>query len=510
VHQYQSNGFRRNAFLDRDDTYGRDELSTRGKLRWSPSDRVTVDVTGLYVDVDNGYDAWTIDNGFTTQSDRPGRDAQRSVAGSVRVAAELERFDLVSISGLAETDAVYSFDADWGNAAFWSPFVYDYVTRNDRERDTFNQEVRLLSKEDALAGRGQWLLGVYMLDLEESNDSSSMGVYDDGVFCDPCTLDQRVTSGYDARNVALFGQLDFPLGERAELTAGLRWERRSADYADTSGNRFDPDDRMVGGELGIAWQLSGPLRPYLRVARGYKAGGFNVAFAGVDFDDVETVAPEQIEFDAESLWSFEAGARGRWLDGRITADVNAFLVRRDDQQIRIPLQLFPGDPSSFLFLTENADRSEHSGIEADVEWQAQDRLRLFASLGLLSTEIERFAFFPELEGREQAHAPDYTYTLGAEYRGPAGWWGRFDVNGADAFYFDYSHGQKSKRYTVGNLRVGREWGPWGVTLWARNLFDEEYFVRGFFFGNEPPDFADRLYTRLGDPRHYGITLNYRL
>jgi hypothetical protein len=40
------------------------------------------------------------------------------------------------------------------------------------------------------------------------------------------------------------------------------------------------------------------------------------------------------------------------------------------------------------------------------------------------------------------------------------------------------------------------------------LFDKEYFVRGFFFGNEPPDFAATLYTRLGDPRHYGLTLSY--
>ena len=45
-------------------------------------------------------------------------------------------------------------------------------------------------------------------------------------------------------------------------------------------------------------------------------------------------------------------------------------------------------------------------------------------------------------------------------------------------------------------------------LWTRNLFDAEYFVRGFYFGNEPPDFPPTLYTRLGDPRQYGITVSY--
>ena len=65
---------------------------------------------------------------LTTYSDDPGRDAQRSAAGSVRVQAELDGVDLVSITGFAETDAVFSFDADWGNAAYWAPFVYDWVT----------------------------------------------------------------------------------------------------------------------------------------------------------------------------------------------------------------------------------------------------------------------------------------------------------------------------------------------------------------------------------------------
>jgi iron complex outermembrane receptor protein len=58
--------------------------------------------------------------------------------------------------------------------------------------------------------------------------------------------------------------------------------------------------------------------------------------------------------------------------------------------------------------------------------------------------------------------------------------------------------------------VGRDAESWSVKLWTRNLFDEDYFVRGFYFGNEPPDFPATLYTRLGDPRHFGITLTYRL
>jgi iron complex outermembrane receptor protein len=511
VQTYENSGFRDNVFLSRDDTYGRDELTARGKLAWSPRDDVQVDFTGLYLDVDNGYDAWAVDNGFNTYSDDPGRDAQRSTAGSVRVLAELARVDLVSITGFADTDAVFSFDADWGNAGYWAPYVYDYVTTNDRERRTISQEVRVLSKPGAIAGgRGDWLVGVYVLDLDERNDHLDVGVYDDDSFCDPCELDNPVVSNYGATNAAVFGQVALTATERLGVTVGLRFERRSADYLDTNMNTFSPDDDMLGGELAFDWQLAERRSAYLRVARGYKAGGFNVSLAGVDFGSVDNVelSPEHIEFDPESLTSVEAGLRATSTDGRLRVDVSLFVARRDDQQVKVPLQLRLGDPSSFLFVTANSERGEHHGLEATLDWQATERLTFSTAVGLLRAAIDEFSLFPSIAGREQAHAPKYTYSLGAMYTTPSGWWGRLDYSGMDEFYFDYGHDQKSESYGLANLSVGRDWDSWRVKVWARNLFDEEYAVRGFYFGNEPPDFPPTLYTRLGDPRHYGITVSY--
>jgi hypothetical protein len=40
---------------------------------------------------------------------------------------------------------------------------------------------------------------------------------------------------------------------------------------------------MVGGELAFDWRLAIDRTTYVRFARGYKAGGFNVSLAGVDF-----------------------------------------------------------------------------------------------------------------------------------------------------------------------------------------------------------------------------------
>ena len=60
-----------------------------------------------------------------------------------------------------------------------------------------------------------------------------------------------------------------------------------------------------------------------------------------------------------------------------------------------------------------------------------------------------------------------------------------------------------------NARVGYEKDNWSVQFWTRNLFDRYYAVRGFYFGNEPPDFPATLYTRAGDPRQLGVTFDLR-
>jgi len=504
VQKYESNGFRENVFLHRDDTYGRDELGAHGKLRWRPGDATTVDFAGLYVDVDNGYDAWAVDNGWRTYSDKPGRDAQRSVAGSVRVQTELTNLELVSITGVADTDAVFSFDADWGNAAYWAPFVYDWITTNDRERRTYSEEIRLLSKPGAIAnGRGDWLVGVYALDLSESNDHLDYGDTEGSIFDNP------VVSDYGATNLAVFGQVRIALNDRLELTAGLRTEQRDADYVDSAGNRFAPSDGMQGGELALAWRLASGRSTYLRLARGYKGGGFNVSLAGADFGTIDNFSPAEIQFGPESLTSLEGGWRVASADDRLRADVGLFYARREHQQIKIPVQLTLGDPSSFLLVTENAERGEHHGLEATIDWRAAERVSVSAAVGLLHTEIQKFARFPELEGRAQAHAPDYTFSVGAEYRAPSGWWGRADLSGMDGFFYDYGYDVESPSYGLLNLAAGRDFGPWSVKIWGRNVRDQEYFVRGFFFGNRPPDFNAELYTRLGDPRQYGVTVRYQ-
>lgn len=200
-----------------------------------------------------------------------------------------------------------------------------------------------------------------------------------------------------------------------------------------------------------------------------------------------------------------------YIQSRLQPQIEVAFPNREeeeDQQVRTSFQLIPGDPASFVFFTDNAARGRTLGLEAELRWAAHETLDVYANIGLLDAEFEEFVT-PQVDlgGRAQAHAPDYTLAAGASYRHPSGVFARLDVTARDAFYFDVSHDQRSQPYELVNGRVGYAAENWSVQLWVRNLFDRYHAVRGFYFGNEPPDFPDKLYTRAGDPRQLGVTFD---
>ena len=498
---YSGNGFRDNPYLGREDTNGRDETTLRGRLRWLPSDALSIDLATLYADVDDGYDAFAIDNSLTMVSDKPGKDAQQSFGASLRIEwAATTWADFTSITAAADSDVEFSFDADWGNDDSWAPVTYDFVSLSDRKRRTISQEFRLASTEDGriFSDSTDWLVGVYALNLEDELLTVNRGEYFDPGFDIADSLDDTFGSTYEATNAAVFGQLDVPLGEATRLSAGLRVERRTTDYSDTAGLQAGPSETMTGGDITLSHDHSGDVTSYVSLSRGYKAGGFNLGI----------VPDDRREFDAETMWNLEAGLKSSLLDGAAMLNIAAFYSRREDQQVRTSFQLIPGDPASFVFFTDNAAEGRTLGLEAEFRWSVSEALELYANVGLLEAEFEDFVTPQvDLSGRAQAHAPDYTVAAGASYRHPRGFFARVDLTARDAFYFDVSHDQRSEAYELANARLGYDAGNWSVQLWARNLFDRYYAVRGFYFGNEPPNFPDTLYTRAGDPRQFGVTFD---
>ncbi len=494
AHVYESDGFRDNDYLGRDDTNGRDETTVRLRTNYSPTGAFVAGLALFYSDIDNGYDAFALDNSYSMLSDKPGKDAQQSTGASLR----LEWFGpgdlaVTSISAFADSDIDFSFDADWGNDESWAPVTYDYVSLSDRERRTFSQELRVASDDS-------WLAGLYVQRLEDELVTVNRGEYYDPFYDFADSLDDTFASDYEATSAALFAQLDRDLGDATRLGAGLRIEHRSTDYSDSAGLEADPSETMWGGELSLSHDHSDQLTSFVTLSRGFKAGGFNLG-----------VVPDgRREFGEENLWTLESGIKSSLAEDKLSLNASVFYSQRDDQQVRTSLQLDPGDPASFVFFTDNAAEGETLGLEAELRWFPSEAWEFYANVGLLDASFDEFVA-PEgdLSGRDQAHAPRYTLAGGAAYRSDSGYFARLDMSARDEFYFDVSHNQKSSSYALFNARAGYESDAWLVQLWGRNLFDKEYAVRGFYFGNEPPDFPNALYTRLGDPRQIGVTIEKR-
>ncbi|MDJ0749720.1 MAG: TonB-dependent receptor [Woeseiaceae bacterium] len=493
AHNHESTGFRDNPFLGRDDTNGRDETTVRLGLAFDSGTDWSGRLQLIHVNVDNGYDAFALDNSYTMLSDKPGRDAQESLGASLRVDRDsLGPGSLTSITSFATSEIDYSFDADWGNDDSWAPVLYDFISTSDRERDTISQEFRYTTDS--------WLTGIYVLHLREDLATLNRGEYFDpgSGFAD--SVDSPFDSKYESTNVALFGQYSREIGGRTRVTAGLRAEHRTTDYSDSDGFDSGPSDSLWGGELSISHDFTADVTGFATVSRGYKAGGFNLG----------VVPDNRRSFGDEAMWTVEVGLKSSILDGELAINAAMFHSWREDQQVRSSFQLVPNDPASFGFATVNVDGARNYGVETDLRWFATDTVELYANVGLLYGGFDgSVAEFPSLRNRDQAHAPRYTLAAGAIWRNEQGFFARIDTTARDEFYFDVSHNQASRSYELLHARAGFEGENWVVHVWGRNLTDKDYAVRGFYFGNEPPDFPNTLYTRLGDPRQLGVTIERR-
>ena len=486
----RANGFIENDFLNADDTDSKDEKLVRGRLSWDAGESATVDLSAGYIDADNGYDAFSLDNVRTTLADEPGHDRQETLYGSAAVRwHDNPAFAVEANVGVAASDMAYGYDADWVYVGF-HPWGYSGTDDYLRDRNTVTAEVRLVSREgeELVGGSTAWTVGAYTLRQDVALTRQST------------FIDSDFTSDYGIDRFAVFGQTETSLDASSTLTVGLRLERHSASYDDSAGVSSAPEDSLVGGRVSLDRALAPGVVGYGSVSRGYKAGGFNID---------GSLRADLREYDPEVLWNFEAGLKVRTAHGRVNFRGSVFHMRRDDVQIDSSIVIFHDDGTTeFIDFVGNAAQGTNSGAELDAEFTPTDTVSLYARVGLLRSEYEDYINGEgmDLDGRQQAHAPDYQFSVGADFAFGEGYFAGLEMDGRDGFYFSDSHSERSNPYALLNASIGYRGRDWSVTAWARNLANEDYFVRGFFFGNDPRDgYTDRGFTQLGEPRRIGIT-----
>ena len=489
LRQYQDDGFIDNVYLGRGDTDNHDEASVRGKLQGEFQEGRWQVIAG-HVDVDNGYDAFSLDNDRRTRSDQPGKDAQESDYLGVNLERTLGQTARVELSlGGVESDIDYGYDEDWTFDGF-HPYGYSSTDRYLRDVRTRTADLRLLSQQGyGIGGVIDWVLGVYALD-------KSVDLQRDYTW-----LSAPFTSRYDVNRAALYGELSGAPAPGLRLSVGLRLEQHESDYRDSEGVAYNPDDDLLGGRILLEYSPNEDAMLYTSLTRGYKSGGFNTS--GTLDEDLRL-------YDPETLWNLEAGYKAMLLDDRLRLAASVFRMQRRDIQIATSITRVRADGSAeFIDFVGNGAEGINQGVELEISLQATDRLKLAASLGVLDTEFEDYVdgAGQDLDGRDQAQSPGYQFYVAADYQLAPAWTVNLNIEGRDEYYFSDSHAERAASYELINASIGYRSAAWSASFYARNLADQEYEVRGFYFGNDPrDDYAARGFTQLGAPRQVGLSL----
>ncbi|MFT5674762.1 MAG: iron complex outermembrane receptor protein [Paraglaciecola sp.] len=494
IQQYKSDGFIQNIHLGRDDTDNLDEFTSRLKLKYVASDDLSFDLSYQYFDIDNGYDAFSLDNDGKTSTDEPGFDRQLTHAFGLKSKANLSWGDVTVILNKADSDLAYGYDEDWTFVGF-HPWEYSSTDHYFRQRDTQTSDIRAVSNPSSALFNDStnWVVGLYA----KSTDETLLREY--------TFADADFSSIYQQSNYALYAQTDTSLSEHMSLRFGLRTDHFDIDYQDSNGFSESIVDTILGGKLALDYSIDNAL-VYVSLSRGYKAAGFN--------PDERLTAEGRI-FDAEYNWNYELGVKGNFINYDAFVRLAIFYMDREDTQVSDFATFLREDGTTgFVDIISNADIGTNWGVELESGWQVNDMLSLSANLGWLDATIERYeqADGSFSEKKDQAQSPRYTFNISAELNLLESLVWRVEADGKDEFRFSDGHDELSPSYVLVNTALSYDLDEWVLSLWAKNVFDRTYYVRGFGgFSNDPRDFYEtpEPYFQLGDGRQVGVSANYQ-
>ena len=493
VYHNRSDGFVKNAHLNREDTNNIDESAVKLAAKWQIDTATTLNLAYRWYDIDNGYDAFSLDNDNITQSDEPGFDRQQTHAVSANMATKLQAGELLLIVPHASHNIGYGYDEDWTYTGF-HPWGYTSTDHYYREVDTNTAEIRFVGSEavSLFNDTTRWVVGARLEGTEE--DLLREYTYADGDFA----------SQYKPVTIAFYGQLDSQLADNLSLSFGLRAENYNFSYADNEGLAREHDETMLGGKLALNY-LMGDQLWYASISRGFKGAGINPD---------QNVQEVNRFFDAEYNWNYEIGVKAPLADS-VNLRAAVFVMKREDTQVSdFDLQYREDNSAEFFSIITNADLGTNQGAEVELSWQANDRWSLNASAGYLDAYFENYTRVDDsfIAKQTLAQSPSVTANVFSQYSITDSLTWNLEVDYTASYRFSDGHDVKSPAATLVHTQLVWQQNDLETTLWVNNLFDETYYTRGFGgFSNDPRDYYEfeEPYYQFGNGRQVGVTVRYQ-
>jgi iron complex outermembrane receptor protein len=378
------------------------------------------------------------------------------------------------------------------------------------------QDLRLSSSGE---GALRWVAGLYFLRedtdiIDNSIATTFLSVLGPGSVGD--ILDGEFI--YDQENItkssAVYGELSWAMSEALSLTVGGRYTYDDKEYRNRSeclDFGAQPDFIFCVAPLGaefwdihtskswseftpkasLDWRASDDALLYVSAARGFKGGGWQGKPA--------TEAAALFPYDPEIAWTYEVGAKTRWADGRVLANLAVFHTSFDDLQVE---QL---DDSGLSLIIDNAASARIDGIELELQLRPIPSLQLWLSGSYLDSEYRDFidSAGNDLSGNRLARTPEFRFTGGADYTMPI----NSDLSVDARVEYQWQDGMPwlventvfEDSYGLLDARVAlqaRE-AQWEVALFGKNLTNELYRLDAI-------PFLGDVFSRFGAPRSYGV------
>ncbi len=530
-------GYGRNSLLgvnlDDDDT---DFM--RAQLRYVPSDRTDVLLafdgsrirTGAQLltlfDVDPGADAIPVLMGNPTDrltnyvdpvarriaADRAGPASTRVWGASGTVTVDFARLTLKSITAYRELE-VSAFDVDQDG----TPYDLGVILFRGDAQHQFSQELQFYG--DAQGDRLRWIGGAHY--FQEAATYQQRG----RMYLPAASRwDVGMPEG-DVRNdsLAFYGQATYAISPRLHVTGGARYNvdgrqltsRNRQQLGGVEICRLDPALRDEPATCQatlpertfsyVPWTVVIDYAPiadtmlYVKLSRGFRAGGYNIR--GATVVDLDTFEPEHVT-------AAELGAKSELFGNRLRLNLAWFRSEFDDIQLTQRELTAPGLRG--VRFIENGGQARIEGGELEVT-ALLGRLRLgghyaitrprFTQLDAQVEGVTLDSLFPL--------TPDWNASLVADLPFEAGAW-EFNVHADYAwrddvpFGYDRASLARQQAYGLLNAMFSARFVPADLelSLWGRNLVDRRYIDRAFdtdfYIGAIP-----------GDPRTYGASLTYR-
>ncbi|MGQ5702751.1 TonB-dependent receptor [Sandaracinobacteroides sp. A072] len=419
---YESDpGYIRNLALDRKEPSG-DRHVLRAVAVWEPADglRVRAKVQTSRMSMSGtsfeflgnqnvaGLQALGVLDGgltnYTKYENNGAGDYQKSWDPSLEISYEFDSgYSITSISGYSGFNFQNSFDSD----STPQPFL---MSTFNEDFDQFTQEIRLASP----TGRTlEFIVGGFYLHSTVKYDYISNyngfpvlgGLYG------------KTSQKFDQTENAFagFGQLTWHMADNLQLNLGGRFstDTKDADYEKSllddngypnnlvsiltvgSGTSKKITDDTFDFSATLSYNPTESSTLYASVGQGNKGSGFvNQSALALPF-------PDPFLIPVEKVTTFEAGFKGRFLDGRGYVSIAAYHLDIKDYQD----SFYNAEARAFQVRSLDA---KSTGVEAEARFQLADWLSAYGNL----------AFNPTAEldnGERMQRSPRFTSTLGARF-----------------------------------------------------------------------------------------------